>query len=149
MTPEQKLVHTLLVMFGEPNTPDPKLYIDMFTKAITGYPDDVLQAAGEAIIRKNTFWPKPAEVLAEVNRIGGYGSRRGLQTFEPCEEPPPLTDEQKARVREIKRLAIEACDKVHEVLPPLAPPPKVDRETFEAMRSSSPNPIHRKSIVRR
>lgn len=148
MTPEQKLVHTLLVMYGEPNTPDPKLYIETFTKAIVGHPADLLEAAGEAIIKKNTFWPKPAEVLAEVTRLGGYNTRRGLQVFPPCDEPPPLTDEQKARVREIKRLAIDACEKAKEVFQPLAPPPKVDRDTFEAMRSASSNPIHRKNIVR-
>ena len=149
MSHEKKLVFRFLAMYGEPKSLDPDQFIRDFIKAIEGYGPELPEKAGDALIKKNPFWPRPAEVIAEARRIGGYDGRRGLQVFEACDEPPPLTDEQKARVREIKRLAIEACDKVHEVLPPLAPPPKVDRDTFETMRSASHNPIHRKSIVRR
>lgn len=147
MTPEKKLIVRFLAMFGEPKSLDPNQFIKDFTKAIEGYAPDLLEAAGDAVIRKNTFWPKPAEVIAEAVRIGGLKGG-AFKTFPPSEEPPPLTEEQKARVRAIKRLAIEACDKVHEVLLPLQPPPKVDRDTFETMRAASRNPIHRKSIVR-
>lgn len=149
MTPEKKLIVRFLTVFGEPKSLAPELFIEEFTKAIAGYPPDVLEKSGDVMIRKSTFWPKPAEVLAEVRRIGNYDTRRGLQVFEPCEDPPLLTDEQKERVRQIKLLAFAACDKAKEVLPPLAPLPSVDRDAFEAMRSGSHNPIHRKNIVRK
>lgn len=149
MSHEKKLVFRFLAMFGEPKSLDPDQFIRDFIKAIEGYGPELLEKAGDALIKKNTFWPKPAEVIAEARRIGGYDGRRGLQVFEPCDEPPPLTDEQKARVRQIKQLAIAACDKAKEVLPPLAPLPSVDRDAFEAMRSASANPIHRKNIVRK
>lgn len=147
MTPEQKLISRLLAMFGEPKSLDPDQFVKDFAKAIEGYSPELLEAAGDAVIRKCTFWPKPAEVIAEAVRIGSL-TKGVFKAFPPSPEPPPLTDEQKVRVREIKRLAIAACDKVHEVLPPLPPPPKVDRDSFEAMRSASRNPVHRKSIAR-
>lgn len=147
MSPEQKLLSRLLAMFGEPKSLDPDQFVKDFAKAIEGYSPELLELAGDAVIRKCTFWPKPAEVIAEAVRIGGLKSGT-FKPLPPCDEPPPLTDEQKARVQDIKRLAIAACDKVHEVLPPLLPPPKVDRDAFEIMRSASRNPIHRKSIVK-
>lgn len=148
MTPEQKLISRLLAMFGEPKSLDPDQFVKDFAKAIEGYSPELLEAAGDAVIRKCTFWPKPAEVIAEAVRIGGLKSGM-FKPFTAAEDPPPLTDEQKARVRAIKQLAIEACNRVQD--PPLAlpPPPKVDRDTFEAMRAGSANPIHRKNIVKR
>jgi len=145
MTPEQKLVHTLLVMYGEPNTPDPKLYIDTFTKAIGGFAAADLERAGENVIRKSTFWPKPAEIVVAANRIIALRAPPP-HALAPSDDKEPLTAEQKANLRRLTEIARKACEQVHEVLEPLPPPPKVDRASFEAMRSGSRNKFHRKGM---
>ena len=69
MTPEQQAVHRFLVMFGEPKTPDPALFLVEFEKAIRGYRADVLEKAVDRVIKSNTFWPKPAEVRDMADSI--------------------------------------------------------------------------------
>jgi hypothetical protein len=146
MTPEQKLVHTLLVMYGEPNTPDPKLYIDTFTKAIGGFSAADLEKAGENVIRKSTFWPKPSEIVSEANRLVALRSPSPHALPPVFDERPPLTPEQKANLNELRKIAHSALTKVDDMLGPLPSPPKVDRNSFEAMRAASNNVIHRKGV---
>jgi hypothetical protein len=76
MTPEQQAVHRFLVMFGEPKTPDPALFLVEFEKAIRGYRPDVLEKAVDRVIRSNTFWPKPAEVREMADGISEVSASR-------------------------------------------------------------------------
>lgn len=146
MTPEQKLVHTLLVMYGEPNTPDPRLYIETFTKAIKGFMPADIEKAGENVIRKSTFWPKPAEIVAEASRLVALRAPSPHALPPVLDERPPLTPDQKANLNELRKIAHSALAKVDDMLGPLPPAPKVDRNTFEAMRAASSNKIHRKGM---
>lgn len=78
MTPAEKAIERLSTMFGEPKTNNPEAFIAEYAGALTGYDAEVLDLAIDRVIRSATFWPKPAEVLAEVNRIAAdkYRHRR-------------------------------------------------------------------------
>lgn len=81
MTQEEKLVQRLTVMFGEPRTEDPGAYLREFTAAIKGWPADVLDEAGNKVIKGSTFWPKPAEVIEMARHIASERGRVTTSTY--------------------------------------------------------------------
>lgn len=79
MTPIQKTVARLLSVFGEPKTADPALYIEEFSKALKGTDPMVLEKAVDRWMKRDTpFWPRPGELLAEVERVAAdlYNDKR-------------------------------------------------------------------------
>lgn len=69
MTPAEEAIERFLAMFGEPRTPNPERFLAEYAKALTGIEGPILEAAVDRVMRTATFWPKPAEVLQEVNHV--------------------------------------------------------------------------------
>lgn len=69
LTPAETAVQRLMAVFGEPRTTNPDMFLIEFVKAVKGYPDDVLIQACDHVIRKCTYWPKPAEMREAAERI--------------------------------------------------------------------------------
>lgn len=143
MSAQQRLVDRLVTIYGEPKTDDPVAYINEFEKAVKGFAAEVLQAAGDEVIRECKYWPRPAEVVDRANAIC-LKIEAGKPKPPPEPDMPPPTPEQIARAREITRLALVAMRKQDaERLPELPP---VDRPAFERMQRQSPNWwLHRKA----
>lgn len=68
-TASEQLIGRFMAMFGEPKTPDPDGFLVEYARAIDGTDADALRRAGDILIRKSTFWPKPSEVLDLVGEI--------------------------------------------------------------------------------
>lgn len=137
MKPEQRIVSRLLTMFGEPRTDDPIAYMNEFEKAVAGFPASVLEQAGNDVIRRSKFWPRPAEIVETCDAIcRRMEAEKNAKNPKPVEEDlPPPTPEQRQRAREILTMAIAAMRK-DDALKPL---PDVSRPRFEAMLRNSPN----------
>jgi hypothetical protein len=69
MTPAEDAIDRLLAMFGEPRTTSPERFLAEYQKALTGIEGEILDLAVDRVMKTATFWPKPAELLEEVNRI--------------------------------------------------------------------------------
>lgn len=69
LSPAEEAIERLLTVFGEPKTVSPDRFLDEYRRALTGIEGRVLEQATDRVIRKSTFWPKPAEVIAEAHAI--------------------------------------------------------------------------------
>lgn len=128
----------LVVVFGMPNKPDPKAYLDEFTKAVgTMWPEGVLERAVDRIIAEHDepFWPAPAKLKALCREE----CPRPAISNTYADERPHLTDEQMAEqervMREHKRLQAEHGGNG----PDWSVLPDVGREAMETMIANSPN----------
>lgn len=76
MTPADEVIERFLAMFGDPKTGNPELFLVEYRKALTGYGADLLRRAADRVMKTATFWPKPAELLEQVNILAAnrYGS---------------------------------------------------------------------------
>jgi len=138
VTPQAKLISRLLNVYGEPKCDDPGAYIEEFELAITGYAGDVLDQAGNEIVKRCTFWPRPAEVVAKIEAI--LIQREARKPPKPKEpDYPPPTPEQRERARKILAMGVAAMRS--KAPRPAEPPPlpDVSRPAFEAMQQSSHN----------
>lgn len=145
--PVERLIERLTIVFGEPRTPNPVLYIEEIAKAVKPYSAEILEQAGDEVIRGNTFWPKPGEIVEKAEGIAARIASRNRKP-EVREEWPEPTDEQRRRATELverakhamasKSLSVEAVEL-----------PSVDREAFEAMQRSSQNDFHRVGLTDR
>lgn len=138
MTPDERLIARLMTVFGEPRTDDPILYIEEFRKAIRGWDADLLERAGDDVIRSSKFWPRPAEIIEKLEAASRQReARKPPKPREP--DLPPPTPEQVARSRKVLAMAMEAMSarKMKQENP--APVPYVSRPAFEEMMRCSPN----------
>lgn len=113
MSAAQDVIRRFMAVFGEPKTPDPDAFITEYEKALTGYEKRFLDAAADRLIKRSTFWPKPAEVLAEANAISSEFYGRNGTDWDAVERDrregwkladlgkAKIDDEAKARVREM------------------------------------------------
>lgn len=138
MTPQAKLISRLLNIFGEPKCEDPAAYIDEFEQAISGYAEDVLAQAGTEVIKRCTFWPRPAEVIGIIEEICRRRDAAKPDPPRPKDLPQP-TPEQVARSRQILAAAVAAMRAgAPKAIQPVPVPP-MQRPQFEAMQRASPN----------
>lgn len=145
--PVERLIERLTIVFGEPRTPNPVLYIEEIAKAVKPYSAEILEQAGDEVIRGNTFWPKPGEIVEKAEGIAARIASRNRKP-EVREEWPEPTDEQRRRAIELVERAKQAM--ASKALPVEAVElPSVDREAFEAMQRNSPNDFHRVGLTDR
>lgn len=69
MSAVDNVIETFLVLYGDPKTSNPDMYIDLYRKSIAGIDGRVLAKATERVIARCVFWPKPAELIDEANRV--------------------------------------------------------------------------------
>lgn len=144
MSPEERLIDRLLTVFGEPKVDNPSGYLDEFAKALRGYDAEILEAAGDAVIRECKFWPRPAEVRdhceSEGHRILLRRSDTRPKTGQSSEfSRNDASPETKARVDALVSdfKAMVASRQIEK-----APEEKwrdVSRPAFERMQRESPN----------
>ena len=99
-----KTIQRLLTMFGEPKTDSPEMYLEEFAKAISGFPDSVLDKACDMAIQECTFFPRPAEIIQRAYRVNQYTlSNVGGSTPDHFVPDPVIEKDEasKERVREM------------------------------------------------
>jgi hypothetical protein len=69
MSPAEEVVARLNAVYGDPKTPDPGMFVAEYIKALTGFDGRVLHKAADRVIKSSTFWPKPAELIAEAEHV--------------------------------------------------------------------------------
>lgn len=69
MTPVDKMIARFMAVYGEPRTTDPEMFLAEYRKALTPYSAEILEAATDRLILSSAFWPKPAEAIAEAQRV--------------------------------------------------------------------------------
>lgn len=85
MTPAEDAIDRMLAMFGEPKTTSPERFIAEYQKALTGIEASLLELAVDRVMKRSTFWPKPAEILEEVNRIAADKYRHRATDWDAVE----------------------------------------------------------------
>lgn len=145
--PVERLIERLTIVFGEPKTPNPVLYIEEIAKAVKPYSAEILEQAGDEVIRSNTFWPKPGEIVEKAEGIAARIASRNRKP-EVRQEWPEPTDEQRRRATELVERAKQAM--TSKTLPAeVVKLPSVNRDAFEAMQRNSPNDFHRVGLTDR
>lgn len=152
-------IERFLAMFGEPKTPNPGRFIEEYRKALRGIDGDVLDRAVDRIMRKTTFWPKPAEVIQEAHQVAAEKYEHKAEDWDAIEADrkqgwkfsdlakSAATPESKARVQamvdEMKRNF--AANKIDEKEPVEIDWRRGQRDGFEEMQRTSPNKgLHRR-----
>lgn len=95
MSAPAQIVARLMAVFGEPKTPDPDQFLAEFELAISREPESFLQQATSNLIRTSSFWPRPAEIIAEVRRLAAEQARYRPPEHRPY-HPVSRTPEQRA-----------------------------------------------------
>jgi hypothetical protein len=72
-----------MAVYGEPRTPDPDEFLTEFAACLEGCDASALRKATDRLIRKSSFWPKPAEVLEAVSSILAERDRQMETTRRP------------------------------------------------------------------
>ncbi len=144
MIAEFNLIRRLVAVFGEPKTDDPEIYLAEFEKSLKGWSAEVLQQAGDRVIKESVFWPKPAEVIAICRSIAvDIASRSRRPERQPIYENP-ASQEERDRVAEIVRLTIMGLKAKAPPEPELRDEVAPNRAEYEAMQRNSPNRFHRR-----
>lgn len=135
------LIGRFVSVYGSPNTPDPEGFIAEFEKAVGGYRGDFLAKAGDAIIRKNVFWPKPAEVLEAIHSIVERTRESYVAELDQREKDwKKPTEEELARTRELMaRLRLDLSRNAMEDGDPSDYAANAQRPGFEKMQRESRN----------
>jgi len=68
MSISQEIIARFMAVFGEPRTTDPDLFLKEYARCMDGYDEAALRKAADKLIASSTFWPKPAELLAETRK---------------------------------------------------------------------------------
>lgn len=160
MSPAEEAIERLVAMFGEPKTTSPERFISEYQKALVGIESDILETAIDRVMKSATFWPKPAEVIEEVNRIAADKYRHRSPDWDAVEADRragwrlsdlgkrAVSEEQKAEARalvEAFRRNLEAM-RMDDSEDPLAPDwERGQRDGFLEMQRNSPNKgLHRR-----
>lgn len=145
--PHLRLIERLMNVFGEPKAENPAAYVEEFGKAVKGYSEEILERAGDEVIKSSTFWPRPAEIVQKAESIAAQIASANRKPAVREEWPEP-TDDQRRRATELVERAKQAM--ASKALPVEAVElPSVDREAFEAMQRNSPNDFHRVGLTDR
>ena len=57
------VVGRMAIMFGPPDSPDPKVFMAEIDKLVRGYSEEVQHKAADLLIRQSNWWPKPNEIV--------------------------------------------------------------------------------------
>lgn len=141
MSAADDLIDRFMAVFGEPKTVDVDKFLDEYAKALRGLDARVLEKAGDTIIKRSTFWPRPAEVYAEAEKAAAVlYAARGRDEFKTYRKEP--TPEEKARVRAM-------CEEFFAERVTQAKPERrsdewadVTRDAFERMQRRSQSWMH-------
>lgn len=143
-------VARLIAVFGEPRTADPELYVAEFRKALKGIDPHVLELAVDQWMRKDTaFWPRPGELLAEVQTASAKIYARKPAEHAPLEDRPVLDAAARARVEKLVAETISAMGDDGRIAGEATPTQwdRGHRAAFAAMQAQSPNVhLHAKGL---
>ena len=147
MNPTDRAIARLTAVYGEPKTADPELFLTEFAKALEGSNEAFIDKAIDRWMRKDTpFWPRPGELLAEINRVALDPIMRARK---PAEHQPietrTRTPEEVARVSALVAETVRALSagKIDEEDKPQPDWTAGQRDGFEQMQRDSPNSFHR------
>jgi len=154
MTPEEELIDRLLAMFGEPRTSNVPLFLEEFTNAIKGWNGAILRKAGSEVIQDNTYWPKPAEIIAKCKAIAAESGKpaNDRHYYFPSKRGPydPATVEQWRRAAEWRNSLPDNHPLVRQGNAFTAAIKPMMRDVFEKMQQNSPNrALHAKPLTER
>lgn len=154
MSPAEEAIERLLALFGEPKTSNPERFLEEYRKALTGIDSRVLERATDRIITKSTFWPKPAEIIAEAHHIASQ-----LYSHRPTDwdavdkdrrEGWSVSDLKRYRSEETRARVQGMVDELKANIAAMEVEPKDDvdwlkgqQSDFEDMQALSPNGTHR------
>lgn len=110
---KNSLLERLAIIYGPPESPDPQAYMAEVAALIDGYSEQVLKAAGDAIIReyRGRGFPRPAEIVTACREACER------QPFTPTEQRQwgpsrrrPNTPEEDERYRKAAEWQKQVCD---------------------------------------
>ena len=67
----QTVIVPLTALYGPPNTADQETFLDWYEEILSGYTDEILDAAVKKVVAAHVFsgWPKPAEIKRAADRL--------------------------------------------------------------------------------
>lgn len=145
-----KLISRLLTIYGTPRTDDPAAFIAEYEKVLKPYGSDVLERAGDEIIRTiGPFWPKPSEALKVVRQVA---HESWVDTYGREPKPDPdyerPTQDQKDRAQAILNEFVRAMAEKEINFDP-KPKVAIDVNAFEEMQRKSRTGLHRLTLTER
>lgn len=140
MSVADEIIERFMAVFGEPKTTNPDLFITEFARSMDGYDEAALRKAADKLIASSTFWPKPAELLAETRKALADAARH-RKPHVPAEHEPierrEVSPEAKART---DKLVADLKAKLTPDSPePTARPIDASVGSFYDMQRNSPN----------
>lgn len=138
-----RFIRRMMTVYGEPRTDDPAGFLMEYQKALGGYSDEILERAGDEVIRTiGPFWPKPAEAVKIARNVADriwQASARATEERKQFEmvQAAPNAPEARARVQQIMDDYLQNIERKEAESKAM----KVDvsRPAFEAMQRNSPN----------
>lgn len=95
MSVAKEVISRFMAVFGEPKTPDPDGFLVEFAQCLSGCEATALRKAADTLIRRSTFWPKPAEVLELVSEILAERDRLRVGALPVVSFPQQMRDANK------------------------------------------------------
>lgn len=124
-------------LYGEPNSPDPDLFLDLYEEALGGYSDEILDAAVQVVIAEHDYntWPKPGTVVKACKNVAPpVKSFDNFKNYGHVDDSPMV----KARVNHMVQKFLGEMRQSTEAAGPTKTP-GVSRPEFEKMQRESPN----------
>ena len=138
----ERLIERFAAVYGDPRTTDVDMFLQEYRKALNGFSDDALERAGDELLKRAKFWPRPSEVYEAANLAAAqiYAVRHPKAP----EPPPELPNaEQRAKamaiIADLKRKLQVAQDEVS-VEPEWE---RGQKDKFEQLRRASRAEAHR------
>ena len=138
-----QIIRRFMAVFGEPRTPEPDLFLAEFARCMDRIDVEALQTAADRLIKTSVYWPKPAELISEAERVIAERNRAKRRA-----EPEHERWTQHARTPEATAMANELtrnfCEFVKRNTTDSRSEVKVDwrrgqRDAFEATQRESAN----------
>ncbi len=154
MSPAEETIERLLALFGEPKTSNPERFLEEYRKALTGIDPRVLEQATDRIMKKSTFWPKPAEIIAEAHTIAAMLYSHQPTDWDALDKDRragwSMSDLKKHRSEETRAIVQAMVDEMKANIAAMDADPNDGVEwrsgqqpEFEEMQDRSPNGTHR------
>lgn len=135
------MINRFTTLWGDPKTDNIDVYLHEYHRALDGTDPDLLEAATDACIDTETYWPRVAVVKRHVD----IASSKRPSRYKPAEHQPiagpPPSPEMKARVAALLAKGKAVLQAMQD--PPDAKPNywrDVTKPAFEEMQRNSPNP---------
>lgn len=101
------LIERFATLFGKPNTPNPKGFLDEYRREFGGLDAELLQATVNDIVRSHEYptWPTIGAIHKSLKHVGEHFAFRQSLKALPAPKHKPPTAAEKARVAALIRTA--------------------------------------------